>query len=899
MTQSDNEIPEGTSNLMDPSIPVTRALNRPYFLLRAPDRINNYWTKNIYRVITAVQEPLSRFLASGELIEKGRDRSIRYELSAYTWENLRPMEHLPLTEIKAFEEAVRHFYQKAHAETPKITDHEKELRKNFKLPDPDREPDAYWLYGPVYAPKLLILWGCEKFEFSSIPLAHDDALSIPATATVAEKLRERLTPWSAMQRDTFERLMAMEEPLANFLVRPNFDDEGAIESVENKFEKISIDRLRKMSRPFPNQVKAFQIAAEKFYNKAHPNNKELDPVEKEYRIRFLLPDPDEQPDSYLTFGPRLKPRLLIVVQDSDREEKCLHLTDDTQLNIPPSPEKKVVGATPENTVSRKLEKRRIPVVKIGLIGGIAAALLISLGLYAFNVFSDKTPPELLAENPVTSVNDPTVVMVHFNERIARKSIQGPDSFLIKGGLVAVKEAILNPDDQSQVILTTSALKEEDKYVLNISGVTDRAGNPIAENTSTPFRFQDTLPPEVSGISATGGNNRQVVIFFNESLNRQSANMESNYKVSGNYPLKASFLVEDNSVVLEMPSDFEDGSEYFLEIDNLSDTAEPPNEMAPYAEQFRYIDSLAPEIRIIIANEKQTMVRVQFNEPVAILADPPTGSFRIAGIAVYEAELLGNGQTLLLRTQPMKKGIGYSLEAMRIEDKSSPANRISQEAPVSKEFFYTGLIDLDPPNIERVITRTEGQITLVFNEELGNTAKDVSLYKLQSLKENRGIQVSKAELRLDSLDEWREVILTIGENLEETHSYRVGVKSIEDSIGNTADRYFDFEKTGVSFGGIQLGIAYLRRSGDGRSLYVTFTYDVESANAQRIDNYDLTDDVAVTKATLQETDRSIVVLSLGKALDPGKSYQLRTNNLLILDGAELGPQYPSATIPSLP
>jgi len=248
---------------------------------------------------------------------------------------------------------------------------------------------------------------------------------------------------------------------------------------------------------------------------------------------------------------------------------------------------------------------------------------------------------------------------------------------------------------------------------------------------------------------------------------------------------------------------------------------------------------------------------------------------------------------------MKKGVGYSLETMRMEDKSSPPNRISQEAPVIREFFYTGPIDRDAPNIKHVISQTEGQITLVFNEELGNTANDVSLYNLQSLKENRDIAVSKAELRLDSLGELREVVLTIGENLEETHRYRVSVKSIEDAVGNAADRYFDFEKTGVSFGGIQLGLYTPVRSEDGRSLYVTFTYDVEKDNAEQIENYELSDGVAVTKAALQESDRSVVVLSLNKALDPGKSYQLRMKELVILDGAELGPQYPSATIPPLP
>ncbi len=75
--------------------------------------------------------------------------------------------------------------------------------------------------------------------------------------------------------------------------------------------------------------------------------------------------------------------------------------------------------------------------------------------------------------------------------------------------------------------------------------------------------------------------------------------------------------------------------------------------------------------------------------------------------------------------------------------------------------------------------------------------------------------------------------------------------------------------------------------------------MESANAEQIENYELSDGVAVTKAALQEINRSVVVLTLNKALDPGKSYQLRMKDLVILDGAELGPQYPSATIPSLP
>jgi len=57
---------------------------------------------------------------------------------------------------------------------------------------------------------------------------------------------------------------------------------------------------------------------------------------------------------------------------------------------------------------------------------------------------------------------------------------------------------------------------------------------------------------------------------------------------------------------------------------------------------------------------------------------------------------------LLQTQSMKKGVGYSLETMRMEDKSSPPNRISQEAPVIREFFYTGPIDTDAAEFTSVI-----------------------------------------------------------------------------------------------------------------------------------------------------------------------------------------------------
>jgi PKD domain len=75
---------------------------------------------------------------------------------------------VPITELEAFEEAVRAFLQKADAEgtAPRA----KEIIAHLRLPDPDLETDMYRLYGPPWNRRLLALWGCERRQASSLPL---------------------------------------------------------------------------------------------------------------------------------------------------------------------------------------------------------------------------------------------------------------------------------------------------------------------------------------------------------------------------------------------------------------------------------------------------------------------------------------------------------------------------------------------------------------------------------------------------------------------------------------------------------------------------------------------------------------------------------------------------------
>ena len=721
--------PEDTPQLPE-NVPLTRDIRRPYFLVRAPDRVHHYLEKENYRILTSLREPLARFLARGTLIESGRDRTLKFDLAAYASEDLRQMEDLPLSEIEAFEEAARGFYEKAYPEAENIPGHEKELRKFFKLPDPELEPDAYWVYGPRYAPRLLILWGCEQKEFSSLALIRDERLSIPSAAdggaqaaTISERLRERITPWAAMRKDTFERLMDTQAPLSRFLFQVNRTEDGDLVTVENRFETIGAKALKPLKSIMPGQAKAFPRAAVEFYEKAHPENESLDQVEKEYRRRFRLADPDESPESFSAVGSIFGKRLVIILDDRDEEEKCLPLVDDEKLNIPPRPEKTVTGVETLDTVADKLDKRTLPVAKLTAIGIVAAVIAIGLASYLFDVFRDKVAPTLAEDPAVNAEKEPTRVTIRFSEEIDEKSINEADRFAIEGGEVEILERTINPEDRTQVILATSALNPTQKYIMKIRGVTDRAGNSIEANTTYPFSYLDTLPPEVVEVSASGESSHQLVLFFSEPLASREATLEANYKVAGEHPQSARLAREGNQVTLNMLSEMADGERYTLQIDNLSDRAEPANPMPAYREEFSYIDRIPPRVAEVVADHRQTELKVRFNEPVRLLADPPSSSFAVDGLAIYDADLSEDGKTAILKSQAMAAGVSYSLSVARIADRSFPTNVVSVEESLRTDFSFTGRVDRDPPEITGISSCTDdGSIVLIFNE--ASTAESV-------------------------------------------------------------------------------------------------------------------------------------------------------------------------------
>jgi PKD repeat protein len=117
-----------------------------------------------------VRDTLKRFLADAQ--ENSNEKKVLFDLVVGGKERAsrsRPVgaTRIAITELDAFEEAVQAFLQKQEA--PDTSPEARVIIENFRLPDPEIEPEMYRLYGPPWNQHLLALWGCERRQASSLP----------------------------------------------------------------------------------------------------------------------------------------------------------------------------------------------------------------------------------------------------------------------------------------------------------------------------------------------------------------------------------------------------------------------------------------------------------------------------------------------------------------------------------------------------------------------------------------------------------------------------------------------------------------------------------------------------------------------------------------------------------
>jgi hypothetical protein len=371
---------------------VVRQIFVTHVELRTPTG-ESYFEGGARRLVKAENEPLGQFLADAHFSrgEGGQKKEVKVayyfgEMPATLW---RPMQFITPGILDAFEKAAREFYQKAHADQ-KAAEFQRTARLNFRLPDPDAEPDCYWLVGDRFSPRLVILWGCEKLGANnkpvpSLPLIKDSELFPRDVITVADKLRARLMNWEAIFKENLALISEKKEPIGRFLAKRVYDAQHeevvGLQPALAPDSAFPITKFRPLKRLFAREVLAFEKAAQDYYAKAHEDEDsrteypQVTAYERELRRNFRLPDIDA-PGAHLKAGPlgmedmtdlmsltRAKPqrkldtkkrkkssgpryaywvygkqmsrRLMIAVDGNEPLEKCLFACPDEDLDIPP------------------------------------------------------------------------------------------------------------------------------------------------------------------------------------------------------------------------------------------------------------------------------------------------------------------------------------------------------------------------------------------------------------------------------------------------------------------------------------------------------------------------------------------------------------------------------------
>ena len=917
----------------DSASPVTRRdLKSPYFVLRTPDGIDSYFMGENLPIVQSPKEPLSRFLAPARLVESGTLRSIVYDLDAVPLDTACLMEFLPQSEIDAFAEAVGAFYDKAHAATLRIVPHEKRLRAHFRLPDPDLESDAYWVYGPAHDRRLLILWGCEFKAGTSLLLAPDTELKIAAGRTVLDKLQARVMSWEIRQREAFKLALDPAEPISRFLARPAVDTDGRPVGVVLGGQTIPSKKLKPLKRILTTECVTFEKAATRFYDKAKAETAGVTAYEKELRRAFRLPDPDKQPQAFRLHGKSL----VVVVDGKETHDATLPLVDHPVLppvsGAPaptPAAEGSVVvaaGAKIRPTVAAKLKLRT---VSSSLIYGLAAAavmvlLLGGLGLWKF--LPDRTPPKVVESADYPAVLDANTVVVRFSKPLNAAALQvkpatGPGStamtvpFIFGNNEATVESAALDSKDPSKVVLKTSPLVDGKTYRLTISRVADLAGNKLAAATSVEVKYLDTVAPKIE-LASAGENANNLVLIFSKPVAEASVARGSNYTIfileSGGEGVPQKIAAghldsEDKSghtVILDAQKDFVGNQPYRIDsITGVTDMSVSKNPVALPAKgfEFTYSDLLPPRIKGVSASGRKLELTVEFSKPV----DPATA----VDVANYgattpdktalnfvkgAAKLDESGRLLTLRIEPAHLSAGrHTLNVTNVADRSG--NKPAK--PLEYAFEFADAIDHSPLTVTEH-NRRGTQVTLTFNRALDPLAlAERSKYRiLDSSQHPTDITVTEARrvpedpakvlLILSKTPPDGSQLLITASDVTDIFGYKQGEpvqrRITVSGIGTASDQVLEW-----------LGRQVLK----GNTVTLTIKEEVARRTAENLVNYEFTPDtiqvehvkVRVETDAKSGTRHTIITLFLRAPLLSPVGVKLAVHDLEAEGLAFLGPQ----------
>lgn len=909
-----------------------RKLTQPYFDVR-PNSQFTYFVPEYLRVVKSDAEPLARFLADARLEPGSRpdQRRIEYSLGAIPADQIRPLEFLAKAEVEAFEVAARQFYVAAHQDQ-RVPMAEKEARKSFRLPDPDKEPDAYWVYGHQYDPKLLILWGAEKERNSALPLVEDPEVVPRNAITLAQKLRKRLLPWEKKKKQVIEMIKARNEPLARFIEvgEPIFDKKTqkltGIKTPDGQTRPVK--DWRRLNRNLnAAEVKAFEAAAKTFYDRAHPagtegapDEGEVTPYERELRQDFRLPDPDSHPDAYWVYGSAMSSKLMVLCRCTEQQGECLPLVVDEVLKLPEDTGSAAPAAGSAafadankgeqlaglagKTVAGKLAKhKKSPMATVIRAGVSAAIVLIALALWQFVI---NTPPTFKASATDDAVRDPEnkrdVILVTFDKAINASTLakaEGQKGLSEQWDLKAgqgtapiVLNAAFDKDSKKALVLHTSApLQEDVTYILFAKGIKSSLGKPVNPSTKAEFKYVDEREPDVVKAYSAPDSDSKVVVEFTERVDKATAEQPANYvleeeSTKAKVEVRAAFLdAKSTSVTLQAGGALKSKQKYLITPQNVKDMSKKGNVIKPKAFPFVFT-APAPLIKAVAANRTLTEVLVTFDRALDEATAKVIDNYQANNDLKITAASLkpGDPTTVVLTTSKMARSTEYLLKVQNLKS----ARDAVMEKPDEKTFTFSPTDTVGPAILDG---KLDGRVlTLTFDKGIAEaSAKKPDAFKV-SYRARRDQDYTPVDVQFAVGLQGNTVTLTFGADLT-VGQFKVVAAGLEDDIGNAKTSEYEGTKPGSSY---EVKVINLRLV-EGKKIVLTFNQLLVQNSVQKtkfkVDGAQVAD-VMHEKLTAGSGAKSVVTLVLDKAVPAdtavsGTFQDLRAEGVILTYGGKFG------------
>lgn len=495
------------------------------------------------------------------------------------------------------------------------------------------------------------------------------------------------------------------------------------------------------------------------------------------------------------------------------------------------------------------------------IGEVDAEAAASLGIYTKEID--------VAIREVKAISNSKVQVV-FEEAVTASDVD--DEALYDIGKLDIKS--IDIKNESTVIINTAAMSENTMYTLEFN------------SKSHSFRGvkKDSNPPRL--LEVVCKDSELVELSFDRILDNGSAQNSSTYEITG-LNIKSAELDSTNTKVRLRAEGIQTGRSYELKIYNIKN-GDGINTKLITKRFSGKKDSSAPKLKkLTILNNVRLRLEFEDSNGLDKTTAQDTGNYSITysegtlgieEVQVKDRDNDGLWETVELVTESQETGKTYTLEIENIRDGSTLGNIISRTL---KEKFRGKPSDNSGPKVGRN-PKTIGNrvVEIVFNDANAldlETVYDTENYKLEDID----IEEIRLKSTEDLYSERGRTVLLFTSEMERNESYTLEISGIADEFGNVMSenskkyrfRGSDDDRTPPYITSVECI--------DSRTIELNFDNILDEVSAENISNYRIDGLSLVTKATLQDNERTVRLTA--SSLSTDKSHTISLNGIRDISG----------------